>query len=92
MTKHSLLKILSTVLTLSLIVACTATNNNELDPQEEPQTEPMEELTPEEQYGDIDEPTKNEPNEGFGEELDENIEEDIPEFYLEKDEDTQSSP
>jgi len=91
MTKHRLLKILTTVLTLLLIVACT-TNNNELDQLEEPQTEPVEELTPEEQYGDIDEPTKNEPNEDFGEELDENIDEDIPDFYLEKDEDTESSP
>lgn len=92
MTKNLFIKLSASVLALSLVAACGTMTDE--DSEEEIINEELEEEAPInlDDYNDSDQPTENETNENFGEEIDEDqAEQDIPENYLEKDEETESS-
>ena len=91
MTKNIFMKLTASILVLLLITACARGNDNREEPQGDPQVAPLEDNAPIDLYENVDEPTKNEMDGDFGKEVDENVEEEIPENYLEKDEDTESS-
>lgn len=91
MTKNIFIKLIASILVLLLTTACAKGNDNREEPQGDPQVEPIEDNAPIDLYENVEEPTKNEMNGDFGKEIDGNVEEEIPEDYLEKDEDTESS-
>lgn len=81
-------KLSTPVLALFLVTACGTVE------EEEPVNEELEEEAPMDidDYNDGQEPTENEPNDDFGQQLDEGeeVERDIPKNHLEKDEETES--
>lgn len=91
MAKTRLIQLIGSILVLALAAtACGSVNNSEVKMQGDPQVQPIIENAPLDIDDNFFEPTRNEMNENFGKKIDGNVEDDIPENYLEKDEETES--